>query len=452
MTTPLFHMPLPVIVLSGPHGSGKTVFGLTICPEETYYIDLEQSAATYAVQLPIKKRIVMAEEMSKRFPRDKHPNGWKPIDLYLWWREKIDAIKPGEYRVLMTDPISAVEDGMADWVYANAKLFGATQAQYDKMSGIKWGHMKNLYNQLINDLTAKVEVVVFVVHMKQEFAGSSPTGKRIPKGKETLDEMASLYLIMDRSKDKMTGLAPEEPRALVRKDRLNVMKKDPVTGRWRPTPILPPHLPVATPDSINAYMARGGLDYAKLNPNEQVPQEVLTDAERLALELEITNKNLEIEKAKAESNLAMERVKTMRAEALARAKAESSTSTHPSAPVASTPAPTSASAAPTPDRPVMPASAAPSVPVTPSAPAANGSSKPDRVRPELAARIETARNKLSAEGMTDDVFLGILRKRNVEKIADLTQEQAVVLVERLEGLIAQNQSAGTGGPAAPAKS
>lgn len=290
---PLFDIPIPVIILSGPFSSGKTIFGLSICPEETGLFDMEESAASYAAQFGIKQRISAGQEMLKLFP-----DSYKPIDLYLWWLKRMRAIKPGEFRVLMIDTVSGIEDGMADWVRANPQHFGATRQQYDKMSGLLWAHMKSLWEQLINEMSAKAEVVVLVVHMKNEWAGSSPTGKRIPKGKETLDQMGSLYLILDRTPDKTTAKIPDKPRARVRKHRLAVRKFNPESGDYEPVPILPPHLEIATPGQIRKYIAQGGVDYKKLTAAEKLgPEEKLSDDDKLQLENSIALAKAEAAKA-----------------------------------------------------------------------------------------------------------------------------------------------------------
>src|SRR4051812_18174573 len=98
---PLYPVRIPIVVVSGHHSSGKTVLGLSHCPQETCVFDEEESSATYESVMGIKKRFSMGKEMLERYP-----HGYRPIQLYEWFLEEAKKIKPGDYRVIMIDPIS----------------------------------------------------------------------------------------------------------------------------------------------------------------------------------------------------------------------------------------------------------------------------------------------------------------------------------------------------------
>lgn len=278
-TTPaaasLWPQPIEVLGLTGEFASGKTLFGLTIAPgKDTLIYDMEKSSATY--QSLGFDRIDVPSEMLRS-----HPNGYRPIDTFEWWLASVRAIPPGKYRVIMLDPVSEVETGLADWVKANPSKFGRTAAQYVKMSGLMWGDVKEYWKSILADLSSRCETFAFTSHMTNIWRDDKPTGKRKAKGKETLMELATLYLCMERKADGK-GQVPAKPAAVVLKSRLSTIRFDPATGDTNIVPTLPPRLPVATPFEIRKYMT-APPDYAHLKPDELAPETVLTDDEKAEL-------------------------------------------------------------------------------------------------------------------------------------------------------------------------
>jgi hypothetical protein len=124
---------------------------------------------------------------------------------------------------------------------------------------------------------------VFTAHLGAEFADKKPTGKLKPKGKDTLPELASLYLWMEWQKDKAGGRAAK-PSAKVIKSRLSFTRVDPATGDVDIRPALPPRLPVATPHAVRQYLL-APPDYANLSDAEKAPEAELSADERLRLEV-----------------------------------------------------------------------------------------------------------------------------------------------------------------------
>ena len=47
-------------------------------------------------------------------------------------------------------------------------------------------------------ITSKCEIFAFSVHLRDQYSGEKKTGRKEPKGKKSLGELASLYLWMDR--------------------------------------------------------------------------------------------------------------------------------------------------------------------------------------------------------------------------------------------------------------
>lgn len=284
MSTVLWPEPLPIIGGTGEHESGKTVFGLTIDPgPRTLVYDFENSCASY--QNIIKSadgkpfdRIDVMTEMRKLYP-----SGYKPVDLFNWWLKSVRSIEAGKYTVIMADPITDVERGMADWADANPSFFGHTAGQYAKMSGIKWGDVKDYYKSILGDIATRCQTFYYTAHLGQEFEGNEATKKRKVKGKSTLNELASLFLWFER-KPKADLSKPDKPTAYVRKNRL-------ITGKWVDGElelhrVLPATMPVCTPKAIrDAFLNPAGGRATE--DDERAQDESLTADEKLLIELKI---------------------------------------------------------------------------------------------------------------------------------------------------------------------
>jgi hypothetical protein len=284
---------IPIIIGTGEFGSGKTIFGLTICPgPDTLAYDQEGSSLTY------KSIDFDHVDMSMELLRT-YPNGFTPEQRFLWWRE--DAIargkrggRNGKYRVMMTDPVSEIEDGLADHVRKNITKFGLTSAQADKSPALFWGVMKREWKLTLDVLRTYFETIYATVHLRDEFSGGAPTGKREPKGKETLLELSSLFLWFDRKADKQ-GSVPAIPSASVLKSRLAHTAF--LGGKLEIVPVLPPRLEEATPAAIRRYIA-APPDYSKLKKGERVQAEEFTEEAKLHLQAKIAADNAAAEQAK----------------------------------------------------------------------------------------------------------------------------------------------------------
>ena len=271
----LFPKPIPIIGATGEFESGKTLMGLTICPgPQTLYYDFEQSGASYD-ELG-HKRINVMEEMQKAYP-----NGYKPVDVYLWWSKHVKTVQPGQYKVIVLDPVTDLERGLTDWVSANPQYFGHTAAQYQKMSGIMWGDMKDHLKSLLADLSTRCETLFYTAHVGKEFEGNTATGKLKVKGKATLHELASLFVWLMRKPD-ARGAKPNKPSARILKSRLLVSRID-SEGELIIEQVLPPIMPVCTPKALRDAFATpaGGREIDDL---ERHVEDILSEEDRLRLE------------------------------------------------------------------------------------------------------------------------------------------------------------------------
>lgn len=265
---------IEVIGLTGEFESGKTLFGLTIDPKRTLCIDAEKSASVYEKSLGFDRIDLI------NAAREDHGDDYTPLQLYLtFWRIIQEATST--YSVWLIDPVSEIEEGLAAYVTAHPEEFGYTKAQFARMSGLKWGAVKGLWKRVLAVAAEKCQTLVFTSHLRLEWKGDRPTRNKIPKGKETLMELATLYLWMERSVDD-SGRKPLAPSAKVLKSRLSHAQVDDA-GVVSVVPMLPPRLPVATPAAIRAYIETPP-NYKKLKKGELTQPEKMAEDERLELE------------------------------------------------------------------------------------------------------------------------------------------------------------------------
>lgn len=290
---------IEVFGATGAYKSGKTLLGLSIAPgvhpgghpfegkARTLYLDFEKSGGTYGgtgccrIDVPAKML-----ELTK--------GHYRPLDVFLWFLDLVEnKIQPKQFDVIVCDPITDIESGQVDWVKANSKLFGLTEGQINKGGGLLWGAVKDSWKQILLKLATKCQCFYFTAHLRQVWEGNTPVaGKKEPKGKDTLMELSSLYLWLEREPDKK-GIVSPVPAAVVLKERLadTCMAAD---GQLSIVQLLPPRLPVATVDAIRTYIANPP-DYASLAPAERVVEKELTEQEKLQLQLQISENQKETE-------------------------------------------------------------------------------------------------------------------------------------------------------------
>lgn len=281
---PLWSQPIEVLGVTGDFASGKTLFAVCISPgPSTLIYDTEKSAATYQNGLGFHRMDIPGELLKT------HPNGHKSIDVFQWWYNHVRMIKPGQYRVIVLDTVSEIENGLVDYVRVNCMQFGLTANQVSQSAGLLWGAVKDFWKAILSDLSSRCETFVFTSHLKSEFRGGKPTANKVPKGKETLMELASLYLWLERESDKK-GNVKAVPAATVLKSRLASTRV--VGGKIEIIPTLPPRLPEAFPGAIREYMA-APPDYSKLKAGERLEVHETTVEELETMRLATAEANRE---------------------------------------------------------------------------------------------------------------------------------------------------------------
>ena len=88
--------------------------------------------------------------------------------------------------MIAVDTIERIESGISDWVSKNPGYFGHTANQYQMMSGMFWGDMKDpgAAHPRTQGTSADGDPTV---HMRDVYENKKPVpGKRQRKGKDTL--------------------------------------------------------------------------------------------------------------------------------------------------------------------------------------------------------------------------------------------------------------------------
>ena len=222
-------------------------------------------------------------------------SSYTAADLFVAWRNSMQRVPPGKYLVGMLDTISEVEDGLTEYVRKNPTEFGYSFNQFDKSAGLFWGAVKKEWKKLLTTAARKFETLVLTVHMRQEFHGARPTGRRVPKGKETIMDITSLYMTLTRKPKVGSKTIPLVPSATYGKSRL--ARVNPETKKLEQ--LLPPSIPDASPDGIRKYL-QSPPDFNNLSLKERAaPEETLSEDDKLALKSGIASD----EAAKAQAEL-----------------------------------------------------------------------------------------------------------------------------------------------------
>lgn len=284
---------IPVIGLCGAKGSGKTLAGLLLDPENTVVIDVEDSSVTYNV--PIKRRASLYDEAGT-----KSKNGIPtPLECWEWFASEVETL---DCRVLFVDPITDLQSGLVEWVKSNPEKFGRSKAQYEKASGLLWADVKSYLKMFLGRLSRRVEAFVFTAHMGSVWSGGSPVaGKQKAKGVDTFYELASLYLYLQRDADPKTGKVPKLPVASITpplgKSRLAHMMKA-ADGTYEAVPILPPRMKDFEWNLLRKYVANPP-DYSKLTKDQLADSNELTEDERLLIKADIAANEKEAEELRS---------------------------------------------------------------------------------------------------------------------------------------------------------
>ena len=272
---------------TGEFQSGKTILGLSIAPGKhpeghpfagkprTLYLDFEKSGATYGGTGC--ERIDVPAELARVYGAN-----YTAKQTAEWFNALPAKLKPGQYDVIVVDPANDIESGEVDIVRADPAKHGYTKNQFDNSVALLMAAMKAHWKRLLMTFSNVCKCFYFTTHLRDEFKGGKPSGKREPRGKETLAELASLYLWLERMPDEKGNVAAA-PSAIVLKQRLADTTID-EHGNLVIIALMPPRIPIATVAAIRGYIANPP-NYDKLTTAEKVIEKATTEEELCRLRL-----------------------------------------------------------------------------------------------------------------------------------------------------------------------
>lgn len=287
-------MEIEVFGATGEFSTGKTILGLSIAPgfhpeghefagqPRTLYLDLEKSGTSYA-GTGCQRIDVPAEMTNALGPK------WTSKQLAEWFNSIPQRIKPGQFDVVVVDPINDIESGEVDLVKANPTDYGYTKGQIDNSTPLLMAAMKAHYKKLLMGFAGVFKCLYFTTHLRDEFKGGKPTGRRESRGKETLAELASLYLWLERRPDEKGKVSPI-PSAIVMKHRLSDTRVN-EAGELEVVELMPRRIPKATVQEIRRYIASP--------PNIEKPAAGETVVEKEPTELDMQRMRLAAAEAEA---------------------------------------------------------------------------------------------------------------------------------------------------------
>lgn len=307
---------IPIIGVSGPPGSGKTLFGLTIRPKRTLVYDFEDSSEVY--EGLGMTRVDMPLLLMQRFPK-----GYYSHQIYDLWRELASNLQPNEYDIIFVDPITDVEAALVRSVARRYKEFGfKSEVAFTSTGGIFWEAVRTEYKQFQTQIAAKCKTFIFSAHLKTVWKGGRATSKKTPKGKSTLYELATLYVILDRSPDE-AGNVPILPRASVHPDDGGKSRLVKTTiaenGEVKVVPILPPRFPRCSYQTIRQFI-QNPPDFESLDAEYRAYHGTISEEDRLELEAQIAADKRAAAEAAQETAERQEIVNAIKAKAAAQVK------------------------------------------------------------------------------------------------------------------------------------
>ena len=236
--------------VTGPPGVGKSLFAIGLItegldPKRVAILDCEQSLMIHDAQLEFGVYHDIIAMRSKDLGITAQPR-----HLFQMMVSLVNDIPDESMDLIVVDNVSPLESGIVDEVETNYESYGITPGQMKRMAAVKWGPIKRLYSNFIQNLANKAPMYVFTSQLSQVWAKGQPVpGLFRPKGKKDILEQQTflrLWLQLNPSRPEPAGLVMKS--RLVRPIRMN-------GGKLVWQSMLPRRLPVCTWGAIREYFA-----------------------------------------------------------------------------------------------------------------------------------------------------------------------------------------------------
>jgi hypothetical protein len=253
---------LGAVAVAGPWGSGKSLFALTrpILPgKEVVWLHTEPSGANYASLYKVTRIEV---------------NSMKDLREALAYIGKAN----GKVGHVIMDTVAPLEDWIHTEVTSGLDHKGQPNqnkselARFQRENGAAWGETKRREGLILQWIKANAPAMTITSHMRTKYIGNQPSPQKEPRAKEVVYQYVSLFLILER--------IARQPAPAAEVLKTTLMCKKAWAERQEIKPVLPPKLPIATWDTIWAYI-ENPVDMDNLKPEEQ--STALSDVESLRL-------------------------------------------------------------------------------------------------------------------------------------------------------------------------
>lgn len=204
MATTKFKNPVTGLIhVTGEHDVGKTVFALSCGaqPSRIAFFDDDIKGRNTVNQLKSQGfdfglYVDLIEELS----------GKKEVEVNTRAMSLIESIQPGKFDCIVFDTWTKIG---ASFFYVVKKNPDRYKEFYAPNGQIKNGEIAKagtvLEAKAIDDLLKKAPMVVLITHLRDEYAGNKPTGRKVPDAKKTLDEKSNFRVWLRHNPD---GAAP----------------------------------------------------------------------------------------------------------------------------------------------------------------------------------------------------------------------------------------------------
>lgn len=301
---------IPIIALAGEPSAGKTMFSIVATdtwsnPEAEPDVVVFDLANNCNYDGSMNFRCVrindcLAEGVHRQIMRpDAADPNWRKIllgkadvndspsaSIFRATYLEMLKIERGKFRVGSIDTFTPFQEGAIEWLKCHPDAFGRTENEYKKFSAATlWPDLKRMLLYIITtDFATRFESTVLTFHLKNEWSGERKTGNRVAEGLDIIEKVATLYATLDRKPQSKKKQAPRLPSAITVDPlgKSNIV----VNAGGIPVPALPPRVPQFTPQAIREYITNPP-DYDNLKTDERLPDESLSDDQRLMINADI---------------------------------------------------------------------------------------------------------------------------------------------------------------------
>lgn len=188
-----------LIHVTGEHDTGKTVFALSngAQPERIAFFDDDIKGRNTVSQL--KKQgfnFGLYVDLVDEF-KDK-----REIEINQRGQELLNDIEPGQFDCIVWDTWTRFESSFYAVVQKNPSRFKEFYAPMGKIkAGEMWQASFAYEAVIIDQLLAKVPLVILTTHLKDDYLNDKKTGKQIPDGKKTLNQKSNFRVWLRHNPD-----------------------------------------------------------------------------------------------------------------------------------------------------------------------------------------------------------------------------------------------------------